>query len=77
MGMIGISYLINITQQPTSEDGHCGGLPCSIVTQESSDLPLVHVEGEVTDSFDLMFLYPIGKQLREKRLRGQTIDSYR
>ena len=37
-------------QQPTGEDGHCGGLPCSIVTQKSSDLPLVHVEGEVINS---------------------------
>ena len=53
---------------PTSEDGHCSGLPCSIVTQESSDLTLVHVEGEVINSFgsNVLLLPSAGEKLGEK-----------
>ena len=30
--------------EQSSEDGHCGGLPRTVVSQQYSDLTLVHVE---------------------------------
>ena len=62
----------------TSEYRHGGCLSSSIVTQESSDLTFVHVEGEITDCLcSLLLLLLPRHQLGEDGLVidfGQVAD---